>query len=115
MGNKKQKSKASSNGSRPRNGASRSANNHVTTSAPESLSRAKSRDRVERNSTGSPDHNLRTYEIPDYRLEHPNFSVRQLTDKDRQGHEHVRYEVTGDLDAPVPPIRDSKYLDKQQT
>ena len=57
---------------------------------------------------------LRTYSIPDYRLEHPQFTVRQRTEKDRQGQEHVRYEVTGDLDAPVPPIRDSKYLDKQQ-
>jgi TPP-dependent pyruvate/acetoin dehydrogenase alpha subunit len=118
MGNNKKKSKASSNGHSPRNG-SRSRNghgekNHVATAAPESLSRAKSRDRVERSSTGAPNHNLRTYEIPDYRLEHPQFSVRQLTEKDKQGHEHVHYEVTGDLDVPVPPIRDSKYLDKQQ-
>ncbi|HKV81648.1 MAG TPA: thiamine pyrophosphate-dependent enzyme, partial [Candidatus Sulfotelmatobacter sp.] len=57
---------------------------------------------------------LRTYEIPDFRLEHPQFSVRQLTEKDKTGQEHVSYEVTGDLEAPVPPIRDSKYLDKQQ-
>ncbi len=109
MGNNKKKFKASSNGHRPRNGTSRSATNHVTTAA-----RAQSRGSVEQSSTGSPNHNVRTYEIPDYRLEHPNFSVRQLTEKDRQGQEHVRYEVTGDLNAPVPPIRDSKYLDKQQ-
>jgi TPP-dependent pyruvate/acetoin dehydrogenase alpha subunit len=36
-------------------------------------------------------------------------SVHQV----RNGDE-MRYEVTGDLDTPVPPIRDSKYLDKQQ-
>jgi TPP-dependent pyruvate/acetoin dehydrogenase alpha subunit len=51
----------------------------------------------------------RTYTIPDYRLEKPNFQVKQI----RVGDE-VRYEVTGDLTAPVPPISDSKYLDKQQ-
>src|SRR5579859_1919054 len=51
----------------------------------------------------------RTYEIPDYRLEKPNFTVRQS----RRGDECC-YEITGDLSAPVPPIRDSKYLSKQQ-
>lgn len=51
----------------------------------------------------------RTYEIPDYRLEKPDFSVRQV----RNGDE-CRYEVSGDLSAPAPPIRDSKYLNKQQ-
>ena len=51
----------------------------------------------------------RTYPIPDHRLEKPNFSVRQV----REGDE-CRYEVTGDLNALVPPIRDSKYLSKQQ-
>ena len=51
----------------------------------------------------------RTYEIPDYRLERPNFTVRQV----RKGDE-VRYEVTGDVSAPVPPIRESKYLTKAQ-
>src|SRR6266496_3188718 len=51
----------------------------------------------------------RTYSIPDYRLEKPNFSVRQV----RKG-EQCCYEISGDLNAPVPPIRDSKYLNKQQ-
>jgi pyruvate dehydrogenase E1 component alpha subunit/2-oxoisovalerate dehydrogenase E1 component alpha subunit len=55
--------------------------------------------------------NLRTYTIPDYRLEKPNFTLRQV----RVG-EEVRYEVeSGDLSAPAPPIRESKYLNKQQT
>src|SRR5579883_1448080 len=58
---------------------------------------------------GNRNSSLRQYEIPDYRLEHPNFSVHQV----RKGDE-MRYEVTGDLDTPVPPIRDSKYLDKKQ-
>src|SRR6202522_861687 len=57
---------------------------------------------------------LRTYSIPDARLEHPDLSVSQRVEKDKDGTEHVRYEVTGNLSAPVPPIRDSKYLDKKQ-
>src|SRR5450755_2938892 len=51
----------------------------------------------------------RSYSIPDYRLEKPDFIVRQV----RKGDE-VRYEVEGNLSAPVPPIRESKYLTKQQ-
>ena len=50
----------------------------------------------------------RTYEIPDYRLEKPSFSVRQT----RKGDECC-YEITGELNARVPPIRDSKYLSKE--
>jgi TPP-dependent pyruvate/acetoin dehydrogenase alpha subunit len=52
----------------------------------------------------------RTYTILDYRLEKPSFTLRQV----RVGDE-VRYEVkSGDLSAPVPPIRESKYLSKQK-
>ncbi|MGB9071158.1 MAG: thiamine pyrophosphate-dependent dehydrogenase E1 component subunit alpha [Terriglobales bacterium] len=52
----------------------------------------------------------RTYTILDYRLEKPSFTLRQV----RSGDE-VRYEVeSGDLSAPVPPIRESKYLSKEQ-
>jgi TPP-dependent pyruvate/acetoin dehydrogenase alpha subunit len=51
----------------------------------------------------------RTYTIHDYRLEKPNFGIRQI----REGDE-IRYEVSGDLSAAVPPIRESKYLDKKQ-
>jgi len=51
----------------------------------------------------------RTYSIPDTRLEKPTFTVRQV----RKAGE-VQYEVSGDLSAPVPPIRDSKYLSKRQ-
>jgi TPP-dependent pyruvate/acetoin dehydrogenase alpha subunit len=51
----------------------------------------------------------RTYTISDYRLEKPGIELRQIREGDS-----VRYEVSGNLNAPVPPIRDSKYLSKQQ-
>jgi TPP-dependent pyruvate/acetoin dehydrogenase alpha subunit len=51
----------------------------------------------------------RTYSIPDYRSEKPSFTVRQ-TRKDGE----CCYEISGDLSAPVPPIRDSKYLSPEQ-
>src|SRR5215510_12686764 len=51
----------------------------------------------------------RTYTVADYRLEKPSLELRQVRDGDT-----VRYEVSGDLSAPAPPIRDSKYLSKQQ-
>jgi pyruvate dehydrogenase E1 component alpha subunit/2-oxoisovalerate dehydrogenase E1 component alpha subunit len=51
----------------------------------------------------------RTYSIPDYRLEKPSFTIRQIHKGDE-----VRYEVEGNLNTPVPPIRESKYLSKQQ-
>src|SRR6267142_3400276 len=54
---------------------------------------------------------LRTYSIPDHRLEKPDFTLRQV----RVGDE-VRYQVeSGDLSKPAPPIRESKYLNRQQT
>ena len=56
-----------------------------------------------------PSPSQRTYTILDYRLERPNFSIRQI----RKGGE-TRYELTGDLSALVPPVRESKYLDKKQ-
>src|ERR1700691_1698512 len=90
MANKKQsKYTPHSNGHRTRNGGSRENAESV-----------------------SPD--LRTYSIPDTRLEHPDLAVSQRIEKDKDGVEHVRYKVTGNLNAPVPPIRDSKYLDKKQ-
>ena len=55
------------------------------------------------------DPNQRTYIIPDYRLEKPNFQVRQI----RKGGK-VSYEVTGDVNAKVPPIRESRYLSQKQ-
>src|ERR1700737_3569495 len=90
MANKKIKSKPSSNGNHPRNGSARA------------------------NSKASSDRTRRTYSIPDYRLEHPDFTVRQRVEKSRDGGEHVRYEVEGDIDTPVPQTRDYKNLDKKQ-
>jgi TPP-dependent pyruvate/acetoin dehydrogenase alpha subunit len=51
----------------------------------------------------------RTYTIPDHRLERPSITIRQVRKASK-----VIYEVTGDLSAPVPPIRESKYLNKKQ-
>src|ERR1700683_2313674 len=52
----------------------------------------------------------RSYTIRDYRLEKPHFTAHQV----RVG-EGVRYEVeSGDLAKPAPPIRDSKYLRREQ-
>ncbi len=89
MGTRKPKSKQGSNGHRPRNGSAQTFRPVVTA-------------------------DVRSYSIPDYRLEHPDLSVRQTIEKGMDGTEHVHYEVTGNLDAPVPPIRDSRYLDKKQ-
>jgi TPP-dependent pyruvate/acetoin dehydrogenase alpha subunit len=108
MRNKKTKSKLNSNGNRSRNGAGPS-NAHVGAAA---LGPP-----VERSSTKGDNSNgsaVRTYSIPDYRLEHPDLTVRQAIAKGKDGVEHVHYEVTGNLNAPVPPLRDSKYLDKKQ-
>ncbi|MFZ0687376.1 MAG: thiamine pyrophosphate-dependent dehydrogenase E1 component subunit alpha [Terriglobales bacterium] len=53
---------------------------------------------------------LRTYTVRDYRLEKPHFALRQV----RVGDE-VRYEVAGgDLSRPAPPLRESKYLTREQ-
>src|SRR5438128_5825991 len=51
----------------------------------------------------------RTYTIPELRLEKPSFTIRQI----RKGDE-ICYEVEGNLNTSVPPIRESKYLSKQQ-
>jgi TPP-dependent pyruvate/acetoin dehydrogenase alpha subunit len=52
---------------------------------------------------------LRTYSIPDFRLEHPDFRVYQSGEGSS-----VEYKVEGDLSAAPPPIRDSKYLTREQ-
>jgi TPP-dependent pyruvate/acetoin dehydrogenase alpha subunit len=52
---------------------------------------------------------VRTYSIPDHRLEHPNFRVYQSGEGSS-----VEYKVEGDLSAAPPPIRDSKYLTREQ-
>ena len=47
--------------------------------------------------------------IPDWRLERPDFTTVQVS---KNGELH--YEVQGNLNAPPPPIRDSKYLKPTQ-
>src|SRR5215471_12744865 len=49
------------------------------------------------------------YGIPDWRLEKADFEVVEVS----QGPE-VHYEIRGKLDTPVPPIRESSRLSKQQ-
>ncbi len=52
---------------------------------------------------------LRCYNIPDYRLEQPEFRIVMSA----QG-SNLEYRIEGDLSAGVPPIRDSKYLSREQ-
>jgi TPP-dependent pyruvate/acetoin dehydrogenase alpha subunit len=60
--------------------------------------------------SATPNADVRAYTIRDYRLEKPSFTLRQV----RAGDE-VLYEVeSGDLSRLAPPIRESKYLSKQQ-
>ncbi len=63
-----------------------------------------------------PSGDLRSYTIRDYRLEKPSFTLRQIVERKKDGAgDEVRYEVeSGDLSAPVPPIRESKYLSREQ-
>jgi len=87
------KSKGNANGNRGNNAAPGAKSPHLA-----------------RTRNGAPQSSSeRTYSIVDYRLEKPSFSVRQVWRADQ-----VAYEVSGDLSAAVPPIRESKYLDKKQ-
>ncbi len=52
---------------------------------------------------------LRCYNVQDWRLEQPEFQIEQT-----EAGGEVRYEVEGDLSAPPPPMRDSKYLAREQ-
>jgi TPP-dependent pyruvate/acetoin dehydrogenase alpha subunit len=49
------------------------------------------------------------YGIPDWRLEQPEFEVFEVA----SGPE-IHYEIRGRLDTPVPPMRESKYLSREQ-
>jgi pyruvate dehydrogenase E1 component alpha subunit/2-oxoisovalerate dehydrogenase E1 component alpha subunit len=64
---------------------------------------------AKRNGGGFPAPQRDAHGILDYRLEKPDFRVYE-TEKDGE----VRYEVRGNLDLPVPPIRESKYLKREQ-
>jgi pyruvate dehydrogenase E1 component alpha subunit/2-oxoisovalerate dehydrogenase E1 component alpha subunit len=52
---------------------------------------------------------LRCYNIPDYRLERPEFRIFMSGEGS-----NLEYQIEGDLSAAAPPIRDSKYLSSEQ-
>jgi TPP-dependent pyruvate/acetoin dehydrogenase alpha subunit len=83
--------------------------NHKKATA-KAAARANSNGSGARGQSSSPLAQQRTYALPDHRLERPDFKVRQVREGDS-----MRYEISGNLNAPVPPIRESKYLDKKQT
>src|ERR1700704_5193700 len=60
-------------------------------------------------SAKAPAIHVNQYGIPDWRLEQPEFEVREISD----GPE-IHYEIKGKLNTPVPPIRESKYMNKEQ-
>src|SRR6478672_5004710 len=60
-------------------------------------------------SAPAPGANQRIYTISDHRLEKLDISIRQVRKSGK-----VSYEVTGDLSSAAPPIRDSKYLKREQ-
>jgi pyruvate dehydrogenase E1 component alpha subunit/2-oxoisovalerate dehydrogenase E1 component alpha subunit len=69
--------------------------------------------------SAEPNGDLRSYTIRDYRLEKPSFTLRQIVERKKDGTgDELRYEVeSGDLSwqtAPAPPIRESKYLSREQ-
>src|SRR5437016_3366344 len=80
-------------------------------------SKAKKKPAAQHSSTNngnqaSSQHRVRTnpHGIPDYRLEVPNVrTIEEWVDG------QFRYSVEGDLSAEAPPLRESKYLNKQQS
>jgi TPP-dependent pyruvate/acetoin dehydrogenase alpha subunit len=60
-------------------------------------------------SAASPGTSLRTYEIPDYRLERPEFRIYMSGEG-----ANCEYRIEGDLSGSAPPIRESKYLAREQ-
>jgi len=58
---------------------------------------------------GTKDSSVRTYSIPDYRLEKPEFRIFLSGEGDS-----CEYRIEGDLSATCPPIRESKYLSREQ-
>ncbi len=60
-------------------------------------------------SNDSASSSLRCYNIPDYRLERPEFRIAMWGEGSS-----IEYRVEGDLSATPPPIRDSKYLSREQ-
>jgi TPP-dependent pyruvate/acetoin dehydrogenase alpha subunit len=79
---------------------------------PEPKPPTKSRHSSTRNGASREPYPIRTnaHGIPDYRLEIPNF---RTTEEWVEG--QFRYKVEGDLSAEPPPLRESNYLNKDQT
>jgi len=72
----------------------------------------KSKSQAERRGSGQDEaasSMLRSYNLPDYRLERPEFALHM-----EAAGEQVQYRVDGDLTAPAPPLRESKYLRREQ-
>src|SRR2546421_1080837 len=87
----------------------KSSNHHPKNSGKPAVS---SNGRARSNGKNSaPDRPIRVneYGIPDWRLEQPEFEIVEVS-----GGQEVHYEIRGQLDTPVPPIRESKYLKKEQ-
>src|SRR5215469_3723338 len=114
MGNNNKKKSKHNSSERRANHGSRPATARVRADADGNGRVATAARALRGESQARQDTDRRTYSIPDYRAERPAFTVLQRLEKDSDGHECVRYEVSGDLDAPLPPIRDSRYLDRQQ-
>ncbi len=74
-----------------------------------STSQAKSQQNGRGRNAAAPPIKRNPQGIPDWRLEKPDFKTVEVA---RDG--DVHYEVRGDLRAPAPPIRESKYLTRQQ-
>lgn len=79
---------------------------------PEPKPPTKSRHSSTRNGASRKPYPIRTnaHGIPDYRLEIPNFRTTE-----EWGDGQFRYKVEGDFSAEPPPLRESKYLNKDQT
>ena len=79
---------------------------------PEPKPPTKSRHSSTRNGASRKPYPIRTnaHCIPDYRLEIPNFRTTE-----EWGDGQFRYKVEGDFSAEPPPLRESKYLNKDQT
>src|SRR5579859_3849599 len=84
--------------------------NHKSKPSPKAAVSGNGRGSGNGNSTANiPAHQSNEYGIPDWRLERPEFEIVEVS----EGQE-VHYEIRGQLDTPVPPIRESKYLKKEQ-
>jgi TPP-dependent pyruvate/acetoin dehydrogenase alpha subunit len=93
---------------RPKHGSSpKNSDNNLRPNPIEQKTPSKSTSKA--GSIGSPSSSLRSYNIPDYRLQRPQFRILMSGEGDR-----LEYLIEGDLSAPPPPIRESNYLSREQ-